>query len=344
MKKVFLFLITFVVLIVLSPKIVSAHEAYVLTQQEFQQGSSVITTNPLAPLLTPEYFQISSFITFCVVLAYLLVILWSLTPWAKVADGIIKKAHGIGPLIIRLAVSSSFFFAAQANCFLGPELSLASIPGGQILRFLAYVIAIMVFLGFFTEIVAALALGIFLYSSYFFGAYMMTYANYFGEFLILMLFGSRFVSLDQLLFGNKLLFTKLKKYTSLETPIVRILYGFGLIYAGYNIKFVHQILTIWVYNQYHLQDFFHASAGFIAAGAGLSEILIGFFIMIGFAMRFTILISLVFITLSLIYFHELLWPHIILYGISFSLLINSGDFLTIDHYIKPLMRKLIGKK
>ncbi|MGH7245319.1 MAG: hypothetical protein ACREGI_00105, partial [Candidatus Levyibacteriota bacterium] len=75
----------------------------------------------------------------------------------------------------------------------------------------------------------------------------------------------------------------------------------------------------------------------------LSEISIGLFILLGFAMRFTVLISLFFITLSLLYFHELIWPHIMLYGISFSLLINSGDVFTIDHYV-PFWIQRIWKK
>ena len=163
------------------------------------------------------------------------------------------------------------------------------------------------------------------------------------ELIVLLLFGSRFLSFDQLFWKKKLWVKALELYKEYETPIVRVGYGLALIYAGWNIKFQHQELTVWVYNQYHLKDFFHASAQFIAAGAGLSEIAIGFFILIGFTMRWTILISLFFITLSLIYFHELLWPHVMLYGISFSLLINSADKLTIDHYMVPWVRRLIKK-
>jgi hypothetical protein len=78
-------------------------------------------------------------------------------------------------------------------------------------------------------------------------------------------------------------------------------------------------------------------------GAGLAEILIGLFVILGFAMRWTIIISLAFITLSILYFQELLWPHFILYGISFSLLINSGDLFTADHWIVPWLKKLVGR-
>lgn len=320
-----------------------AHEAYVLTHQEFTHGLAVNSPNPLTPLFDTSYIQISAIITICVAVAYILVILWSATPISAFLDKVIKKANVIGPLIIRLAISASFFYAAQANSVLGPELSLEHLPGGIFIRFVLFVISIMIFFGIFVELAALFGLIIFIYITNFYGLYMITYANYFGELLVLLLFGSKLLSFDRYFFGKKLWFKKLEKFRELETPIVRVLYGIALIYAGWTIKFQHQELSIMVYNQYHLKDFFHASASFIAAGAGLSEIAIGVFILFGFVMRFTVFISLFFITLSLVYFREMLWPHFMLYGISFSLLINSADKFTVDHYLASWIRKTIKK-
>lgn len=320
-----------------------AHEAYVLTQQEFNQGIAITTTNPIAPLLDSSHMGLSAIISICVVIAYTLAILWATTPWSNMLDGIVRKAKVVGPFIIRIAISSSFFYAASANSVLGPELSLAHIPGGAFIRILLFAVSLMVFFGVFVELAALIGLVVFIYMSKSYGLYMITYLNYLGELIVLFLFGSRTFSFDRLLFGKKLWFKKIEKYKELEVPIVRVLYGLALIYAGVDIKFLHQILSVWVYNQYHLQDFFKASAPFIAAGAGVSEILIGLFIVLGFAMRFTILISLFFITISLLYFHELIWPHFMLYGISFSLLINSADTFTIDRYLIPFVKKLRKK-
>ncbi|HXS15515.1 MAG TPA: DoxX family membrane protein [Candidatus Saccharimonadales bacterium] len=341
MKKILLGFFGLVYLLL--PQVASAHEAYVLTRQEFDQGLLITAKNPFGPLIDPSHLGLFLFISVCVGLSFLLVLLWSTTSWARVLDKLIKKATLVGPLIIRLAISASFFYAAQSNSVLGPELTLAHLPGGQVVRFLLYLVAIMVFSGFFVELAGFIGLCIFVYMTRFYGLYMLTYLNYLGELLVLFLFGTRFVSFDRYLFGKKLWFQQIEKLRKYETPIIRVLYGLALIYAGWSIKFVHQNLSIEVYNQYHLQDFFRASAGFIAAGAGLSEILIGLFILIGFFMRWTILISLFFITISLLYFHELIWPHLMLYGISFSLLINSGDSLTIDHYMVPWARKLLGR-
>lgn len=341
-KKLFCFLLLATSYLLLSTP-VSAHEAYVLTRQEFQQGLAINTPNAFAPLLDTSHWQLFLIISFFVGLSFTLVVLWATTPVAAWLDKYIRKASILGPFIIRLAISSSFFFAAQSNSVLGPELSLTTVAGGTIIRFLLYVIALMVFFGFFVEIAAAIGLAIFLYLEKYYGLYMLTYLNYLGELIVLFLFGSRIASFDVLFFGKKLWNTSIAKLKEYETPLIRITYGLALIYAGYSVKFQHQDLSIWVYNQYHLKDFFHASAEFIAAGAGLSEIMIGFFILIGFAMRWTILISLVFITLSLMYFHELIWPHVMLYGISFSLLINSADNFTVDHYLIPWVRGILKK-
>lgn len=344
MKKywtIFLFLIIF---FLISRQYAFAHEAYVLTQQEFTHGLHVSTQNPFAGLFDPQSAQVSLFITFFIILLYAISLFLATTSLAAVFDRFVKRAQIIGPLVIRFAISSSFFYAALSSSILGPELSLSSIPGGQLIRFLLFLLSLMIFFGFLTEVAAALGLLLFTYVSTFYGWYMVTYANYFGELLVLVLFGSRFFSFDLFFFGKKTLLKFLQKYRTWEVPIVRMLYGVALIYAGWTIKFAHQSLSIAVYYQYHLQNFFHAKATFIAAGAGLSEILIGMFILFGFAQRLTVVISLIFITLSLFYFREMLWPHFMLYGISFSLFINASDFLTLDHVLIPFLRRLLRKK
>lgn len=321
-----------------------AHEAYVLPAREFNQGLKINNPDPLGELIDAAHRKIFILISAAVAFTYLLSFLWSTTKSSDYLDKLSRKAALVGPLVIRLAVSASFFFSAQSNVFLGPELQLAALPFGETLRFLLFLTAIMIFLGIFTEYAAAIGLAIFAYAAARFGLYMITYANYLGELIVLLLFGSRFISLDRLFFGVAKVWRRAERYFFAEVPIVRILYGVGLIYAGYTIKFIHQNLTVDAYNQYHLVDFFHASAQFIAAGAGLAEILVGIFILTGFASRWTVIISLVFITSSIIYFQELLWPHIILYGISFSLLINSGDRYTIDSQLVPRLKTIFRRK
>lgn len=322
---------------------VYAHEAYVLTPEQFHQGLLINTPNPLSGLLDPSHFVLTVFITIAVILSYILVIFWSTTKPAEILDKFVRKLRVIGPILIRLAVSSSLIIGSLSGDIFGPELPISKFPHGMLMQGLLLLAGFMILLGIFTETAALIALLGFIYAIYHYGWYMVTYSNYLGEFIVLALFGSRFLSVDNTIFGRITLLKALEKYRSLETPIVRILYGLALIYAGYTIKFLHQNLSVLVYNEYHLQNFFHSTATFIASGAGVSEVLIGLFIILGFAQRFTIAISLVFITLSLLYFRELVWPHFMLYGISLNLIINSADNFTLDHLMIPWLRRLLHK-
>ncbi|MBU6447482.1 DoxX family protein [Patescibacteria group bacterium] len=321
-----------------------AHEAYVLPANEFHAGLKVFSQHPFAPLLDPAHFKLSVIITICVVSAYALNFLWAATKPAAAIDRFLKKASPVGPLIIRLTVGFSFFYSALSAVSFGPELQLSYIHAAHFIQYVEFVIALMFIFGIFTEVAALIGAAIFAYLIFFFHGYMITYTNYFGEFLALIFFGSRFLSFDRLAFGKMPWLRKMEKFKDLEVPLVRILYGVALIYAGYTIKFAHQELTVAVYNQYHLENFFHNSAAFIAAGAGLSELAIGFFILIGLATRLTVITSLVFITLSLSYFHELLWPHFLLYGISISLIINSAGRYSVDSALVPWVRRHILRR
>lgn len=322
-------------------KSVFAHEAYVLDKTQFNQGLSQYTEYPLSPLFDNSNFLIFIIIATLVLISYILFILWSATNWATYLDKLTKKATIFGHLTLRVGLAISLFISAQNNSFLGPELSLEQMPLGGTIKFLLYALSAIILIGSFTEFAAFIVLLIFLYAFIHFGAYMITYANYFGVVTVLTLFGSQVFSLDNFLFGKGLMIRKLEKFKEFEIPFIRILYGIALIYAGYTIKFLHQNLTETVYNQYNLQNFFQATSNFIAAGTGLVEILIGIFILCGFAMRWTIIILLSLMTISIFYFREMVWPHYILYSISLLLFINSADKFTIDHYLASWIRKKV---
>lgn len=341
-KKLFYSFLGFIVFLSLAPYSF-AHEAYVLSREDFQRGLKINTQNPFAPLTDSSHWQIFLTISIIVAISYSIVVLFSTTKLSQKLDKAVRKLAFFGPLTIRIVISASFLFSAMGNEILGPELSLKMIPGGEIIRILLFILSATILSGFLVELSAVVAFLIFIYITLTFGAYMATYLNYLGEIVVLMFFGSRFLSLDKVFFGKNLWLKSLEKFKGLEIPIVRIMYGLALIYAGLSIKFLHQNITVDVYNQYHLKRFFHETAQFIAAGAGLSEIMIGAFIILGFVMRFTIIISLVFITLSLLYFRELVWPHLMLYGISISLIINSADKFTIDRYFTTWVRKTLQK-
>lgn len=322
-----------VTLSLILPTIAFAHEAYVLNDNFFWgELKKPINFDALNALKDPNNVHITILIVSGTLLALALNFLFRKTKFGNKFNHSLERFSSYGPLFIRAAIAAAFFYSAISWSFLGPELSLHLMPFSNLLRILLFIASVCIAFGFLTEVAAVVSLIIFCLGFFIFGSYLNTYLNYLGEIIVLALFGMRKWSIDGILFGPSRHFQALKKY---DTTIVRVLYGAALIFAAITVKFLHPALTIQVINQWNLTQFhwlFPHDPLLVTLGAGLSECAIGFFILIGFEMRLTILVSLFYITLSLLYFRELVWPHLMLYGISLNLLVQPEIF-TLDHLL-----------
>lgn len=334
MKKS-LALLFFIVLFV--PHAVSAHEAYVLPSDYFwSQLSGPDSFGALNALANPDNVRITFYVVAGTILVYLLNFLLRRTRFGYRLHKAPERLAFLGPIFVRATIAAAFFFSALSWSFLGPELSLLGMPLPWLMRGILFAASGMILLGLFTEAVAAVVLIVFTIGLWRYGLYLLTYLNYLGELIVLLLFGMRQWSFDRLMFGPLQRFPKLREY---ETSIVRIFYGVALIYAAITVKFLHPAMTARVVTDWHLTQFhwlFPSDPLLVVLGAGLAEFAIGLFILLGFEMRLTVLVSLFYITLSLLYFRELVWPHLMLYGISLSLLVKPEAF-TLD-------RVFFGKK
>lgn len=323
--------------IVFLPAAVFAHEVYVLSPTEVQQGLQYTGFDTINSLANPHNLKI--FLEIFIAVAILLVInfFFRHSSWGRAFNQSLSRLGRFGPIIVRLAISLSFFYSALSWSFLGPEISLQSLILPNILRVSLFVISALIFLGFFTELAALIALTIYTIAASYYGFYVITYLNYLGEILVLLLFGSRYLSLDRIIFGLKKSFASLQKY---ESTIVRVCYGIALCFTAIEVKFLHPHLTEMVINQYQLAQFhwlFPSDPILITFGAGLAELVIGLFIIFGFELRLTVLISLFYLTLSIIYFKELVWPHFMLYGISLNLVFDEERF-TLDQVFDKIFK------
>jgi uncharacterized membrane protein YphA (DoxX/SURF4 family) len=322
-----------VLIFLLSFGTVSAHEAYVLPHDVFWNGLA----QPLSGRAF-DAFKNSHNIELTILIGLSIILLLSINYYLRrkgLGKGVVKffeKYAHYGPHFVRFTIAIAFFFSAISNTFLGPELYGSSFPYTYILRIVLFAISIMIAVGFMTELAALAGIIIFICSFFIFGPYIFTYLNYLGELIVLLLFGMRVLSIDKYLFGPLRRFKSFEKY---ETLIVRVMYGLALIYAAITVKLLHPDLTVDVVTTWHLTNFhwlFPSDPLLVTFGAGVVEAIIGLFIIFGFEMRLTILISLFYITLSLFYFRELVWPHLLLYGISFNLLVQPEVF-TMDHLL-----------
>ncbi len=322
-----------------------AHEAYVLTPEEFSRGLSSQSFDALTALANPGNMHIALTIAISVAVVFVLALLFRLSAFGQRVYAFLAKTNAFGPLFVRIAISASLFYSALTWSFLGPELRLTTMPFAFAFRWIMFVSSAMFVLGIGTEIAAFLCLVAFAVGGIVFGWYLVTYLNYFGELVALFLFGSRAWSLDGILRGPLKRFSRIREY---ETVIVRVCYGIALAYAAITIKFLHPILTVTVVEKYHLTRFhwlFPSDPLLVTLGAALAETAIGVFIMVGFETQLTVLVSLFYITLSLLYFREIVWPHLMLYGISLNLIFNESR-VSIDAWVNAhaLAVRTWGKK
>lgn len=311
----------------------SAHEAYVLPFDTFWNGMrQPFSAHAFDALRNPDNLRITIIIVLSVWILLVVNFLFRLTKLGQRLHAFAEKFSSFGPHFVRITIAIALFFSAWSDSFLGPELHENFFPYANIVKILLFAISIMIALGFFAEVAAFIGIIIFTESFFIFGPYIFTYLNYLGELVVLLLFGMRIFSLDKYIFGPLHRFRSFEKY---ETLIVRIMYGLALIYAAITVKLLHPDLTVTVVNTWNLTEFhwlFPSDPLLVTFGAGIVEAVIGIFIIFGFEMRLTVLISLFYITLSLLYFRELVWPHLLLYGISFNLLVQPEVF-TMDHLL-----------
>ena len=323
----------------LSYSLASAHEAYVLPYQTFWEGmKQSFSGHAFDALKVSGNVHITVMIAISVLILLAINFLFRLSPLGQRAWSFLEKYAHFGPHFVRITIAVALFFSALSNTFLGPELHGSAFPFPHLLQITLFAMSGMIAVGFFTELAAFVGIVIFITGMFVYGPYMFTYLNYLGELIVLFLFGMRVFSLDKYIFGPLRRFTSFEKY---ETVIVRVLYGLALVYAAITVKLLHPDLTINVVTTWNLTQFhwlFPSDPLLVTLGAGIVEAVIGIFIIFGFEMRLTILISLFYITLSLLFFRELVWPHLMLYGISFNLLLQPEIF-TLDHIFFSHHRK-----
>jgi uncharacterized membrane protein YphA (DoxX/SURF4 family) len=189
---------------------------------------------------------------------------------------------------------------------------------------------------------------------------MLTYINYLGEIIVLLVLGAHNLSLDRLLGKGK---ENTGAASTLTTPppspqsvggsfttfhtfwhklslwiapksfaILRVCFGISLIYASAYAKVIHNNLGLFTVMKYHLDVLLGFEPHFLVLGAAIVEILIGTFIILGIEIRFTSLFFEFWLMLSLWFFGEVVWPHIILIGIPIALIMYGYDDNSVEGF------------
>jgi len=324
------------------PTLVFAHENYVLPTADIDRGMSDWSINVLDALKNPDNILISLYVSIGALVVFGLYYLFFTSRPGIVFDRRIKKLEPLGHVMLRLALAFSFIASAYFNSFLGPEIPLTSLPLGLLLKPVLYIIGALLLVGLFSKIVGAIGLAILILATIVYKDYMITYVNYYGEFIALILYGSMVFSLDSLLLRASRF---AKKFQEWEIPLIRITYGISILYPAITIKLLHPAIILQIVNQYKLNEIswlFPSDPLLISLGTGVTQVALGLLIIIGFETRLNALATFVLYLLSIIFFKEAVWPHYILLALALYLAINNGGEYSIDNLLQKQALKKRG--
>ena len=312
-----------------SPLISSAHEVYVLSPQEIQTAIHTPSASPLT--IIEENAELFSFWAFIALLLVFGVFFISITRILETnLDPFFQRTKHWAPFITRLTVGLSFLAGAFYQASYGPEIPLVGSYGSltPLITALLVIIGILFITNRFTVFASVIALTLFSVAVYHLHWYMLTYVNYLGEFLMLILVG--------LSFGKEIK----KKMEPIGFLVLRILFGTSLIYSSLYAKIIHSNLALDTVNftdpshgiMYPLTHYLHFTPPFLVLGAACVEVAIGLFFILGIEIRFTALFLNFWLFLSLIHFGEIVWPHIILIGIPIAFFFYGYDKYSLEGY------------
>lgn len=309
----------FLGLIALSaPVAASAHEVYVLTPEQIQAGLATPPFSPIAVIMgSLELFAFWALVGILLVSGIFLLSIWRKAE--KMLDPWLRKIKRYAPLAARVTGGLAFVMCAYHGALFGPELPLEVVFGSyaSVAQVALALIGLMILAGVWVRAAAIAAGVLFLTAVTQYGAYMLTYTNYAGE-IILLTVGVG---------------TLLTKYRFL---ILRVAFGISLLYASFYAKFLHNDLALQVASTplaghlTTLAQTFGFEPHFLVVGAGIVEIVIALFFILGIEIRFTALFLELWLVLSLLYFGEIVWPHIILIGIPISFILYGYDQYSLE--------------
>ncbi|MDE2040953.1 MAG: DoxX family protein [Patescibacteria group bacterium] len=328
-----------------APLAASAHEVYVLSRSEIAQAVWSPSPNPFSAIPSQEkLFLIWGTI---VAVSLLLVLTASVTPlFERVFDPLLSRLKKYAPLVGRLTFGLALIYSGYHGAFFGPELPVAAtMPAGlaQLIGVALMIGGFMVCIGFLTRLVSVVALVVYAYAVLMYGTYMLTYLNYLGEIILFIILGGGIWSVDSALPFFRTTSRRLKRFgRRLEKYsffILRLCFGTALFYASFYAKFLHSNLALDTVNDYHLTNYFHFTPLFLVLGAFLIEALLGLCFAAGFEIRFAALFFTFFLTLSIMFFGEAVWPHIILFGVNIALFFHGYDQYTLEMKLIQRARK-----
>jgi uncharacterized membrane protein YphA (DoxX/SURF4 family) len=341
MKKV-LVLTALILTIFISTSRASAHEVYVLDHNEITADMQ----SPMPDFMDTINDHMGQFIKWGIIVAVIILAVFYLsvsTPIEKGLDPFLMKIKKYAPHIAQVTLGLAMLVSGYYHDLFGIELPIGHVFGSfeNAVAIIFMIVGLMLIIGIYPRIAALITTAFFIALIIHIHTYMLNYFTYLGEALSVALFGGAHT-----LFANKKVkrfITKMihPRYHQYKFLMMRVFFGISLIYASLYAKLFHGALALDVVNKYNLTHYFPFDPLFLVLGAMLIEILLGVFFIVGFEIRFTSIFFLVFLTMSLVFFGESVWPHIILIGTAITMFVHGYDRYTIT---MKMAKKMGGKR
>lgn len=327
-----------------------AHEVYVLPSETVEAAMSSPSFDMTTTMMNNlGQFVFWGFISFVLVSTIFFISIFHI--FEKRLDPFFSRLKSFAPAVARMTVGLGFIAAGYVQASFGPELPLAQNFGSyaHLMSLVLIITGTLIAIGFWARAAAIVGLIVFGISVYQHGFYMLTYASYLGEIIVLLLIGSHrisvhsFTGLSEKFHRSYHFFADRLKY--LAFPILRVSFGISLLYSSIYAKVLHNNLALQVASlplaghEYSLAYYFGFEPHFLVLGAALIEIMIGLFFIFGVAIRWNSIFLLFWLGMSLWYFGESVWPHIVLIGIPIAFILHGYDKYSIEGYFLKKHRR-----
>lgn len=305
----------FLCVIVAAPLSVGAHEVYVLHDDVIHTALEETSPNPFSAYWGNErQFYFWGFISLLVVSTLLCMTFFHVfeeraAPW-------LRRLKPWAPTVVRITLGLALIEFAYQGALFGPELPLHQLGAlSPLVQFILAGSGALILAGWYVRYAVIAALLAVVPAVVVFGAYTITYVAYAAALLAVFMLESG------------------KSKAQYAMPLLRVGFGFSVMAAAFYAKFLHSNLALATVAEYNLVHYFPFDPLFIVLGALIIETLIGFFILVGLEVRWTTLFFLFWLTLSLMYFQEAVWPHLALFGLNIAFFLHGYDRYSLEGWV-----------
>lgn len=315
-----------------APLTALAHEVYVLDSATIEAALATKSPNPFTAYFGNEQeFFFWGLVSVIVLSTIVCATIFRL--FEKSAGPFLNSLKRFAHPIVRITAGLSLISFAYAGELFGHELPFSELFGAAepLMQAMLYIFGAAVLAGVYVRHVALAMLGVYAYTTLIHGGYMLTYLDHFGSYIFLAILGGGRWSLP--LPWNGALSDFFHRYGHYAFPILRACLGLGVMFAAIYAKYIHSQLALEVVIRYDLTRYFPFDPLFVVLGALIIEFLAGLMLFLGIAVRWTGVFLLFWLTLSLLYFQEAVWPHIILFGLCFAFFCHGYDRFSLEGFL-----------